>query len=92
MLLVPYACAATCDTIITLSLCWYLHRTPKEFPRFVWIFRWLDTFVKTLRRRAQMLINTLIVYTVNTSLWTTYVISPMLFPTIFVHSISEDYS
>ncbi|KIJ24985.1 hypothetical protein M422DRAFT_259369 [Sphaerobolus stellatus SS14] len=53
ILLVPYGCAALCDTIITGSLCWYLYKTPKEFAR------------------TQLLVNKLIVYTVNTSFWTT---------------------
>ncbi|KAF8583789.1 hypothetical protein K439DRAFT_1617233 [Ramaria rubella] len=53
ILLVPFTCAAACDTTITISLCWYLYTTPKCF------------------KRTQLLINRLILYTVNTSLWTT---------------------
>lgn len=53
ILLVPYTCAAVCDTIISLSLCWYLYNTPTYFAK------------------THLLINKLILYTVNTSLWTT---------------------
>ena len=34
ILLVPYTCAAACDTIISASLCWYLYKIPTYFEEY----------------------------------------------------------
>ncbi|KAF8582234.1 hypothetical protein K439DRAFT_1617237 [Ramaria rubella] len=41
VLLVPYSCAAACDTTITVSLCWYLYLTPTYFERY-------DSFLQSI--------------------------------------------